>query len=112
MLVESWTIIFLVLMFYGVFSMHSRNKLAIAVLPLVCVPLANIVSGPLSRYLFRSFGWDKGVIDTVWIVLALVVSCLLFGSFASRFKRRSANLPYLFSASLFTFVFALVVLFQ
>lgn len=112
MLVESWTIIFLVLMFYGVFSMHSRNKLATAVLPLVCVPLANIVSGPLTRYLFRLFSWDKGIVDTVWIVLALVISCLLFGSFASKFQRRSAKFPYLFSTSLFTFIFALVVLFQ
>ena len=107
MVVESWAIIVLILLISFAYFRTRRLNFAVSVLPLAILPFFNLISYPLSRLFYRQFGLDVQMVKTSVLVIAVVVSCLLYGVFAATLKKRKIKLTYLF-----TLILALVFLFH
>ncbi len=95
MLVESWVIV-VIIAATGIISLRmGRKNFGISVFVLTLVPLAYIVSSPISRLLSSSFGADPIAVRIIMIVLMLAATCLIVALLAPKDMVRKLKFMYL-----------------
>lgn len=88
----------------------SKKNAALESLPIIFVPLmyiiANYVSGPLASILpVNKFSTYSG-----FVVLGIIVSSMLVGMFANRYKRKSFRALYITAVLVFDIVLGIVLI--
>ena len=113
MVVECWAILLIILVMSYMYSRAGRRNFGVAILPLTFVPFAHLIGGPLSRFLSdRTLLSYPNTIQISIDVLAVVVSCLIFGAFSRTVQKKSSRMAYLFLCAGFTVVLAWVLIFN
>ena len=94
LLVESIAIIAVIGIYAYMTARSGKRSLALAVLPLVIVPLFHLLSQPVSSLLAAVAQRDniRAVID----VIGLALTCLLLGIFSGWFSSKRLRKGYLF----------------
>lgn len=110
MLVECWVIIVLILlMCYAIFRSGKTGQ-AVAILPLLLVPLAHLLGNPLSRLLDGLFANLSGRL--FWVsfdVIGLVVTCVLCGMLAGNMGKRATRRTYMVLCGVYSAVLTIVL---
>lgn len=110
--VECWTIMLLVVVMAVLMLRRGESPvMGIATLPLAIVPFGYIISAPLARWtdrMFSSFSFE--LLRVAIVVLALVVSTVLFGGLASNFAKKAHRWAYLVLCGGFSAILTLVLL--
>ena len=110
MFVECWAIIILLLLMCYMIFRTGRHGQAVAIVPLVLVPLAHLVGSPLSRMLDSMFSSLSG--QLFWVsfdVLGLVVTCVLCGMLAGNMGSRAGRRIYMIFCGGFSAVLTVVL---
>ena len=110
MFVECWVIIVLILVMAYMIFRTGKTGQAVAILPLLLVPLAHILGSPLSRFLDSLFSGLSG--NLFWIsfdVVGLVATCVLCGLLAGNMDTRGGRRAYMLLCGGFSAVLTIVL---
>jgi hypothetical protein len=111
MVLECWVIL-IILGTVGYMIVRSNRKMwALGVLPLMLVPVLNIIYGPIAEHLVHV---DPGLTHLtnvirliIYIVAFLAASCLVF-VFAHRLPKGRSKYAYIVSSILFTAILIII----
>jgi len=108
MIAECFAIISIVLAIAFIFLRSGRKIYAYGILPLVLVPLVNLLSDRLALWLGKILPFDENNIKICIIFTALIAACLLIGFMGSKFQKKSARTVYLIICGLFTLILSMM----
>ncbi len=83
---------------------------AVAILPILIVPLSYLSSGWFSDIAVSLLGADKGLSAWGWNLVGLVVACLLMGIISVNIKRMRSRVAYLVCCAGFSVILFAVLL--
>ena len=109
---ECWTVILVLLLVVGVYLHRGKNRLAMAVLPLVLVPLAHVIGAPVSVWVEDVFPGDSAFLQIAIDVAALVVANMIFGAFSRGYQGKGSRRAYMVLCAGFTVLFSWVLIFN
>ena len=109
MLVECLVIFGLIFVVVMSYMRAKKRNYALATVPLLVLPLANVVSYLVSGGLSGFLPMDKfTVYAAINIVSALVSSCLV-GIMSSKFSKRATRIAYIFMSLVFNIALAAIL---
>ncbi len=109
MIVESLVILAL-LVFTFVISLRFRKEYAVAITPLMILPLSNIIAHLIVNKIFELTG-DRNFLGFFFIyVMGVVVTSVLVGIQSLKFKTRATKFYYIIMSIVFTIALFLVFL--
>ena len=112
MVAECWTVVLIILLVVGVYLHRGKKRLAMAVLPLVLVPLTHIVGAPVSVWVENIFPGDSAFLQIAMDVVALVIANMIFGAFSRGYRGKGSRRAYMVLCAGFTVVFSWVLIFH
>ncbi|MEF9853806.1 MAG: hypothetical protein RSB36_01230 [Hydrogenoanaerobacterium sp.] len=111
MVVECWAIILLIVIIAYVISRTGRAGQAVAILPLITVPVFHLLGGPSSRFIGGLFSvFSKPLIRVSFDVAGLVVACVLYGLLAGNMGSRGGRRVYMILCGGFSALLVIVLI--
>ena len=110
MFLESGVVVILSIMLWYLFIRAGKRATAVSLLPLVVLPLFNILGQILApRLTLLGF---LGVLEwqVLFVILGLLAGSLLFGSISRNIRRPAARNGYLILCGGFTLLFAFTII--
>lgn len=109
MLVECFVICGLIFVVVLGYMRAKKRNYALATLPLLILPLANVLSYYVSGGLANALPFDKFTVYAgINVISALVSSCLV-GMMSAKFSRRYTRAAYIFMSLVFNIVLAAIL---
>lgn len=87
----------------------GRQTVALALLPLLLVPLSYLLSIPLSSFLSSLTGLPRFTLAAGVLLLGLIAAGLLFGMLCGNFRSRRMQRAYLGMCSGFSVILAMIL---
>lgn len=110
MMVECIVIIALVLVMSMMIFRTGKPGQAVAVLPLITVPLFHLIGMPLSSMLSQFFRAPSvGLFHISFEVIGLVISCVLYGMLAGNMGSRRGRRTYIILCGTFSALLVIVL---
>lgn len=103
MIVESISIILIILVASFMFARAKKVKYGIATIPLISVPVFHIIASLITPLLSNDIN-TTAIAITLADIAALVISALLLGLFSNVFSSKSTKTSYLVLSGLFVFI--------
>lgn len=111
MVAECWVIMILIGAMVGIFVRRGAQKQGVAILPLLLVPFAFLIAGPLSRSLASVFSFVAFAFLRICITLVgLVAACVLFGLLSGNMGGRRTQKAYMILCSGFSVILTIVLI--
>lgn len=112
MLIEC-TAIFLLILVVAVMSVRAKKKQhALATIPLLVLPLANILAYALSGKLSHILPMDKFTVYTAINILAAVISSFLVGVMSCKFSKKNVRITYVIMSLIFNITLAAILVYN
>ncbi|MEG2039184.1 MAG: hypothetical protein RRZ73_05600 [Oscillospiraceae bacterium] len=112
MLAECWTIVAIISMMSFMFMCTKKREMAIALLPLLLVPLLHISAGPVVRILIRSIQFPYYFLVLALDIIGLVVSSIAIGVLAGCIKHKALKNFYIVTCGGFSLILDLILLYN
>lgn len=110
MVVECIAIIVLVLVMSAMIFRSGKPGQAIAVLPLVTVPVLHLIGIPASIFLNRCFqGFSFNLFHISFNLVGLMVACVLYGMLAGNMGSRRGRKTYVVVCGIFSVLLSIVL---
>lgn len=109
MLFACWSIVIVLGAMFFVFMRAGKKEYAVAILPLLIVPLMHIVSGPVARWFSHFLPLTSVEIRVALDLTAGLISCLLIGVSSRRITASRSRTVFSFFCSGFIIILALVL---
>ena len=110
MLFACWAIVIVLISVFIVFMRKGKREYAVAVLPLVLVPLMHIFSGVLANALAIPLQLTASEIRVIFDITAGLVGCVLIGLFALNIKGKRTRIAFMISCSGFIIILTWVLI--
>lgn len=110
MTVACLAVIAILLAMSYIYVRAGRKNYALAILPLMLVPVVHAGAGVAYSLLSRFLTWDFNLFAIAADVVALVAACTIFGFLSAKIETKKARMVFLIMCDGFTalFTFALV----
>lgn len=112
MIVDCWVIVVIILVISSVFLRTKRKDYALAVLPLAIVPLAHIVSSPVSKIIAKIYPWEFNDIRLSFEIIALVVTGIFLTQSSMKIKSKTSRNAFLILCASFCIILELVLIYK
>ena len=109
MIAECFAIISIVLAIAFIFLRSGRKVYAYGILPLILVPLVNILSGQMVPAISSVLPFEHNSIKISLVFAALIAACLLIGFTGSKLDKKSARTMYMIICGLFTLILSMML---
>ncbi len=110
MVVECITTAAIILLIVFVFLRAGRGNYALAVLPLAIVPVVHVIVIWCARYFAQLLSTRVGLV-ILWVdLLALVISCILYGVFVNAISSKGSRKTYLICCGGFSLIFTFLLI--
>lgn len=109
MIVECFVMCGLILVVIIAYMRAKRKNYAFATIPLLILPLANVVSYFVSGELAGFLPADKFTVYAAIDIVSAFVSCCFVGIMSSKFSRKSTRAAYVFMSLVFNIVLAAIL---
>ncbi len=110
MIVECIAIIFIILCIVIVFLRAKRTSYALAVLPLLIVPVLHILAIYCSRTFSLLFSLDRNLVMIGIDALGLIAACLLLGLASGNISSKKSRFYYLILTGAFLVILSWVLI--
>ncbi len=112
MLVECMVIFGLIFVVMIMYVRTEKKQYALATVPLLILPFANIVAYFISDALALILPWEKFTAYAAVNIVAVIVSSMLIGRFTLKFKRKSTRAAYVVMSLVFNIVLASILVYN
>ena len=112
MLVECTAIFCLIFVVVIMYIRSHRKDYALATVPLLVLPLINILAYLSSGKLSALLPMDKFTVYAVLNIVAVIVSSCLVGVMSVKFKRRSTRIAYIIMSLIFNILLAAILIYN
>ena len=110
MVVECVTTAAIILLIAFTFLRAGRTNYAVAALPLALVPAVHVLAGFCAKYFAQLLGARTGIVILCADLLALVVSCILYGVFVNAISSKRSRKTYLICCGAFSLIFTFLLI--
>lgn len=93
-----------------VIFLRTRKEHAIMTVPLMILPVANLMAELFADWLAAILPLDSFLVIVLLNVIAVVISSLMIGVLSFRFKKRSNKIAYAFPTILFNVLLAIILI--
>jgi len=98
-----------VLILTVIFMRRDKKTHAIAITPLIIVPLVHIIANLTAEYLdFFTLSVDD--VNTLFTVLSLVISCVAFGVLSNLFDEKRHRKIYIITCGLYSLLLTAILI--
>ena len=112
MLVECTAIFCLILVVILMYMRAKKKDYAFATMPLLILPLINILAYMLSGKLSSLLPMDKFTVYSALNIVAVVISSCLVGVMSAKFKKKSNKTAYVVMSLIFNIVLAAILVYN
>ncbi|WP_312644298.1 hypothetical protein [Hydrogenoanaerobacterium sp.] len=110
MVVECWVIVVLILLMGYIIFRTGKTGQAVAVLPLITVPIFHLLGSPLSRLLDSWFPTlSSSLFHVSFDVAGLVIACVLYGLLAGNMGSQRGRRMYMILCGTFSALLTIVL---
>jgi len=110
--VESCSIIIVILLMSFVFFRTRKKTYAVAIIPLTFIPVLNLLSKYIYFLVSSVFAIDVLNYNIILYLVGLLISSIMFGAMSVKMKSNAARRSYIGVCSIFTLVLTLIFLFR
>ncbi len=112
MLIECTSIFLLILVVVIMYIRRGKKDYAFATIPLLVLPLMNILAYAVSGKLSFVLPMDKFTVYTAINIIAVVVSSCLVGVMSNKFKKKPTRAAYVTMSLIFNIVLAAILVYN
>ncbi len=112
MLVECIAIFCLIFVVVIMYIRADKKDYAFATIPLLVLPLVNILSYLLSKQISAQLPTDEFTTYSALNIIAVVVSSCLVGIMSNKFKKRPTRIAYIIMSLIFNIVLAAILVYN
>lgn len=112
MIFESWSIILIIGIMCIVFARAKKFEYCLAILPMAIMPMAYILSMPISLYFYSKFLFPRVYVVVVVLVLSIVIACITLMFSAQKINTPSNRSAFIFMGNAFIIVTGCLYIFN
>ena len=110
--IESFAIISIILAIAFIFLRSGKKVYAYGILPLLLVPVVNLIMPYAVPFLEKILHFDTVSIKICLIFIALIAACMLIGIAGAALKKKGARTLYFVICGLFTLTLSMLMILQ
>lgn len=110
MVVECVTTAAIIILMAFIFLRAGRTNYSVATLPLATVPAFHVIATWCAKYFASLLDTRLGLVIICADLLALVISCILYGVFANTLSSKRSRKTYLICCGAFSLIFTFILI--